>query len=113
MPIAHSPPPVGSFLRPVGKEYAYFMRVLRVYPATKNDGECIEYERWGVDDGAPVRDGQQNKGWVRGLRQVLPGIWRDTCDFGGNPRWSCCPLYYRLAVHHAPAPVLRGQISLF
>lgn len=113
MPTTHSPPPVGAFLKPVGKDYSYFVRVLCVYPETETNAECIEYERWGVDKDTPVRDGKQNKGWVKGLRQVLPGIWRDTYDFGGNPRWRVCPLYYRLVTTPAQQKEQRGQFLLF
>lgn len=106
---SHQPPPIGAFLRPVGKSFAYCVRVLQVYPAEPGDDECVEYERWGMDGNRqPVDDGHHGKGWVRNLVQVLPGVWKDFSTFNGFTRWDCCPLYYRLIDHDQD-----GQKALF
>lgn len=106
----HDQPPDGAWLRPVGRMYGYCLRAVRSWPATDDDGPCTEFERWGLDRQAmrPVRDREAGHCWISCLRQVLPGVWRDTCDFGGNPRWECCPLYYRLMTI-GPA----GQMEMF
>lgn len=89
-------PPVGAFLRPVGRGYAYCMRVVKVWPTSKDSPRItIEYERWGLENETPVRDGHQNYGWNSDLVPALPGVWRDEWPHQ-TPRWSCCPLYYRL-----------------
>lgn len=107
MTTAHSPPPPGAWLRPIGlgRWYAYCLRVVQVLPPDVHDPlECVEFERWGLDMDAhmPVRDEHAGHSWYRGLRQVLPGVWRDTnhCSYG--------PLYYR-----AMPTMPRGQIDLF
>lgn len=101
-------PPVGAFIRPVGKGYAYCYKVLRVFGPTKDQPrEGIECERWGLDkDGTPVRDGHQTHSWLYGLRHALPDAWRDEWEHP-TQRWMCCPLYYRL-MNTGP----RGQMEL-
>lgn len=103
----HSPPPPGIWLRPIGRGrwYAYCLRVVRVFPPDSRDSlECVQCERWGLDRAAqiPVRDAHADHSWHRGLRKVLPGVWR-------APIWyQTGPLYYR-AMTTGP----RGQIDLF
>ncbi len=102
--IRHEPPLTGAFLRPVGRWYRYCYRVLGVLPEDKDGPEVIVAERWGVDEcGAPLRDEHDAKHWLTGLRQVLPGVWRnmsETTPMG--------PVYYRVT-GTGPA----GQKELF
>ena len=103
----HQPPPIGAYLRPAGKAYAYCLRVLEVYPPDQDDPrEGLKLERWGLAGGVPVKDGHQSNSWLRGLRRVAPGVWKDQWEFD-TPRWSCCPLYYRL-MNTQP----KGQLTL-
>lgn len=103
----HQPPPIGAYLRPVGQGYGYCLRVVEVFPPDQDDPrEGLKFERWGQADGVPVKDGHQSHSWMRGLRRVAPGVWKDQWEFD-TPRWSCCPLYYRL-MQTGP----RGQMEL-
>lgn len=89
-------PPIGAFVRPVGLGYAYCLRVMKVWPPHKQDSRTvIEFERWGLENGIPVRDGHQNRCWESDLVPAIPGVWRDQWPYD-TPRWGCCPLYYRL-----------------
>lgn len=89
-------PPIGAFMRPVGRGYAYCLRVVKVFPPDADDPRpVIEVERWGMANDRPVRDGHHDHGWLRNLVPALPGVWRDQWPFD-TPRWTCCPLYYRL-----------------
>ena len=108
MTAAHTPPPTGAWLRPVGN-FSYCLRAIESWP-DDGDGPCTKFERWGLDRDrqAPVQDGHHDHSWIYHLRQVLPGVWRDTFDYGpGNPRWRCCPIYYKLM----PSGPL-GQLNL-
>jgi hypothetical protein len=101
-------PPIGAFLRPVGKGFAYCLRVLRHFEK-RNGYPSIECQRWGMEDLRPVDDGHVSRGhYVDMAPTGIPGVWRDPFDFGGNPRWRCCPLYYRLIDSDAS-----GQRGLF
>lgn len=100
----HEPPPVGAFLRAVGMGHGYCLRVVQNFQAEREEG--TEFERWGMKDGAPVKDGHHDHCWMYGLRRVLPGVWKDEWKHG-TPRWSCCPLYYR-QMHTGP----KGQMDL-
>lgn len=107
MTTTHKPPPQGAWLRPIGigHWYGYCLRVVQAYPPdSRDDLESVQCERWGLDETAqaPVRDEHANISWHRGLRQVLPSVWRDTT------RPQTGPLYYR-AMPTGP----RGQIDLF
>jgi hypothetical protein len=87
--------------------YGYCLRVIEVYPPDDDDRrEGLKLERWGQAGGQPIKDGHQNHSWMRGLRRVLPGVWKDQWEFD-TPRWGCCPLYYRLMT---TGP--RGQMEL-
>ena len=89
-------PKVGAFVRPVGIGYGYCLRVVKVFPPDEHDARTvIKFERWGLKDGAPVRDGYQKHIWQSDLVPALPGVWRDEWPHQ-TPRWTCCPLYYRL-----------------
>lgn len=86
-------PPIGSFLKPVGATRLHWsMRVTHHW-----DDDRISYERWGLKDGRVIDDGRVAPGYVAGnlVQTPIPGVWRDSFDFGGHQRWSCCPLYYR------------------
>lgn len=107
-------PPIGAYLRPVGRLYAYCYRVLATHDVTTDDDEpTTELERWGIEGRTPVRDGHQHTHWLRGLRQVAPGVWRDTTA----DSWG--PMYYRLMPTPAGGilsplmPVSGCQLSLF
>lgn len=104
-----APPPDGAFIRPVGSLWGYCLRAVRSWP-DDGDGPCTEFERWGLDRQTlrPVRDGHHDHCWISHLSQIAPGVWRDVFDFGGNQRWECVPLYYRL-MPGGPA----GQLELF
>ena len=107
MTTTHTTPPPGAWLRPIGRGrwYGYCLRVVQTFPPDSLDPlECVQFERWGLDmdTKTPVRDAHANHSWYRGLRQVLPGVWRDTTA----PQTG--PLYYR-AMPTGP----RGQIDLF
>jgi hypothetical protein len=92
---AHSAPELGSFLRPVGKGFAYCLELVGIYPPSKDEPRMtFEFKRWGMKDGRPFYDGHRDHSWLKGLRQVLPGVWKDEWEFD-SPRWCCCPLYYR------------------
>ena len=104
----HEPPPVGAYLRAVGQGYGYCLRVVRNFqpdPADR-DQEGTEFERWGMKDGIPIRDGHHDHCWLYGLKLVLPGVWKDEWEHD-TPRWSCCPLYYRI-MNTGP----KGQMEL-
>lgn len=89
-------PPVGAFLRPVGYGYGYCLRVVKTWaPDKEHPRGYVEFERWGLKDGVPVRDGHHDHSWQSDLVPALPGVWRDEWPHQ-TPRWSCCPLYYRL-----------------
>lgn len=86
-------PPIGSFLKPVGTERLHWSMCV-----THHWGDdAIGYERWGLKDGRVIDDGRVAPGYVAGnlVQTPIPGVWRDSFDFGGHQRWSCCPLYYR------------------
>ena len=107
MTTTHKPPPQGAWLRPIGLGhwYGYCLRVVQAYPPdSRDDLESVQCERWGLDETAqaPVRDEHANRSWHRGLRRVLPGVWRDTTGAQTGP------LYYREVVNGP-----RGQIDLF
>lgn len=103
----HEPPPIGAFLRPVGKGYAYCLRVVRTFPPTQEDPrEGAEFERWGMKNQTPVKDGHQDHCWLTGITRVLPGVWKDEWPHN-TPRWTCCPIYYRL-MNTGP----KGQMEL-
>lgn len=103
----HQPPELGTFLRPVGMGYGYCYQLVKVHPPSEDDPrECFEVKRWGMQDGLPVYDGHDEHHWLKGLRRVLPGVWKDEWEFD-TPRWRCCPLYYR-DMDTGPA----GQMSL-
>lgn len=95
--MKHQPPAVQSFIRPVGPlPTAYCYRVDRVHPADEDGVEVLECTRFGLStEGTPVKDGKQDKHWLDSLHRVANGVWRDEFDFKGNPRWTCCPIYYR------------------
>ena len=104
----HQPPTLGAFIRPVGMGHGYCYQVLQVHGPSKEDPrEVVECKRWGIKDGQPFSDGYHDSSWLKGLRQVLPGVWKDEWEFS-TPRWGCCPLYYRLMT---AGPT--GQIQLF
>lgn len=90
-------PPIGAFLRPVGRSYAYCLRVVKVHPPDEYDEEtCVEFERWGMENGTPIKDGYQNHVWLSNLVPALPGVWREQCPYYPQPRhWAHSPLYYR------------------
>lgn len=100
----HFPPPTGAFLRPVG-HYAYSYKVLSVHAPSKDDPqEVVVFERWGLKDGIPIDDGHVKGGFsIRGLRRVLPDVWKDAPAFCG------APLYYRL-VKMNQDPISRRSI---
>lgn len=103
MTCTHQPPALGSFIRAVGQGEGYCLRVLRVFPEDKDGPETLECERWGRDEqGQPLRDEYRGKSYLSNLLRIAPGVWRDTFDFGGNPRWACAPLYYRSMPANAP-----------
>lgn len=104
-------PQIGQFLKPVGTiKYQYTARVLRIWaPSEANPYWGIEYERWGLKDGQPFDDGRVVDGCHTELEPTaIPGVWRDPCDFDGNDRWRCCPLYYRAINTNQ-----RGQQDMF
>lgn len=108
MSCTHEAPAPGTFIRAVGQGHGYCLRVLQVFPEDKDGPETLECERWGRDEhGQPMRDSDHGKSYLTNLLRIAPGIWRDTFDFGGNPRWACCPLYYRAMPHQTP------QMELF
>lgn len=95
--MKHQPPAVGAFIRPVSTiPTAYCYRVDKVHPADSDGPEVLECTRFGLTNGVPVRDGHQDTHWLDSLRGVAADVWRDEFDFGGHPRWMCCPPYYRL-----------------
>lgn len=108
----HTQPPAGAWIRPVGRKYRYCLRARKSWlPEDRAEPyPTTEFERWGLDREAmrPVRDGHHALCWISHLYMIAPGVWRDTYDFGGNARWQCCPLYYRLM---DTDPV--GQVGLF
>lgn len=106
-------PAIGTYLRPVGRQFAYCLRVLRHFPpsAARSDHWRIEGERWGMDrdQHRPINDGHINPGHYIDLGPTaIPGVWRDPWDYGGYARWQCCPLYYRAIDCNAA-----GQKDLF
>lgn len=99
------PPPIGAYLRPVGRPYAYCYRVIAVTPATDGDMTVWELERWGMtEEHAPVRDGHQHTRWLRDLRPAGQGVWRRP----HAPIWGE-PLYYRQISELEQT----GQLQLF
>ena len=103
-------PAVGAFLRPVGN-FLYCLRVTEVRTGNAHGLIHIETERWGMEQKQPVRDGHQYRSWVRDLRPVLPGVWREE---GHRSDWAsrCEPLYYRLIDTLLP-PSDGDQMMLF
>lgn len=90
-----SAPAIGTYIRPVGRVYAYCLQVVKVVPYDDGSQEQWHLMRWGMDDNhQPVADGHQNTSYLSGLTQVAPGVWRDVWEHA-TPRWDCCPLYYR------------------
>lgn len=102
----HLPEP-GIFVRPVGR-VAYCLQLIKITLPTKHDPrELWEFERWGLQDGAPFYDGHRARRWLSDLVFVRPGCWRD--EWASNmPRWSCSPLYW-LQMSIKPT----GQLQLF
>lgn len=101
-----SAPELGSFIRPVGS-FAYCFELVRIVPRDEEGDEQWQLRRWGLKDGAPVKDGHQSMSYLNGLKRVLPGVWKDEWKFD-TPRWSCCPLYYRLMPSPGPQRGLFG-----
>ncbi len=91
--------PIGAFIRPVGP-YSYCMKLVRVVE------DQWQLMRYGMTDGEAVKDGHQSMFYLRGLRNVLPGVWKDENDcFHG---YRVGPLYYRLMRQAG-----LGQMNLF
>lgn len=100
-------PPIGAYIRPVGREYTYALRVLKVLPEDNEGPEQWQCERWGLKDGKPFNDGARSGiHYLDGLKEVLPGVWKDEWEFD-TPRWRCVPLYYKRIDAHS------GQKELF
>ena len=88
-------PAIGTYIRPVGRSYAYALRVVKVLPEDDEGPEQWHCERWGLRDGQPFNDGRAgDKSYLSGMKEVLPNVWRDEWE-AATPRWACCPLYYR------------------
>lgn len=107
---AMTPPLIGRFLRPVG-HYLYCLRVVQAW--NESGLWMLECEKFDYDHaaGAPPqpRPGSGHY-WLSHLDPLRGGtVWRDRFDFGGNPRWGCCPLYYRILRVDCPS----GQKELF
>lgn len=89
-----SSPQIGTFIRPVGS-YAYCLELVRIIPRDHEGEEQWQLRRYGLKDGKPFKDGHQSMSYLSGLKRVLPGVWKDEWEHD-TPRWTCCPLYYRL-----------------
>lgn len=87
-------PAIGTFIRPVGN-YAYCYEVMRVIDEDRTSNEQWWCKRFGLSkDQQPVKDGHHDTHYLNGLKEVMPGVYRDEWK-ADTPRWSCCPLYYR------------------
>lgn len=85
-------PQLGSYIRPVGKFYAYCYQVICI--VADANGEQWQVKRFGLDDARrPVTDGHQHMHYLDGLQRVAPGVWKDEQD--ADTRWSCEPRYFR------------------
>ena len=95
-------PPLGTFIRPVGKNWCYCFELVKVVP-TEKGGHQWHLKRWGMKNKQPINDGHNNISYIQDLTEVLPGVWRQPQKFDD---WDLDPLYYRRID-------TRGQISLF
>lgn len=91
----HLPPPLGSFIRPVPADL-YCYQVVKIFPESDDDQECLVCKRFGYDQETqrPVQDGDHDIHYLKGLHQVLDGVWKDEWQYD-TPRWRCVPLYWR------------------
>lgn len=89
-----SAPAIGTFIRPVGN-YSYCYEVIRVIDEDHTSSEQWWCKRFGKSsDHQPVKDGHHDIHYLDGLKEVMPGVYRDEWK-ADTPRWSCCPLYYK------------------
>lgn len=99
-------PPPGTYIRPVGKDYGFCLRVRSIIPPTKHRPSIWTSTRFGktsAPDHQAVKDGHQSTDTMEGLQPTcIHGVWADR-----DRPWSLGPLYWR---EMNPE---RGQLEMF